>query len=267
MTEKKKVRVLITVKTYPTFSVTHEEVVCTAGFTEDGKWIRLYPIQYRKLDYASQYKKYDWVEVDVVRNTSDFRPETYTPVGSIKTVSHLDTVDNWRERKKVVLREVYTNLDQLIVQTKRPHFKSLAVFKPTIVHDFTWMPTTRDWDQRKLKVLDQMRIFEKSDSVLKPVRKLPYKFLLKFEDNAGNEMKRMIEDWEIGALYWNCLEKHGNDEESACKDLRAKYLDDFSKKKDLYFFLGTPLQHHFKPHPFIIIGTFHPKKELQTTLL
>ena len=74
-----KTKVLITVKTYPTLSTKHNELVCTAGFTEDGKWIRIYPVEYRKKDYGDQYKKYDWVEVDLVKNDSDFRPESYRP--------------------------------------------------------------------------------------------------------------------------------------------------------------------------------------------
>ena len=62
-----KTRVLITVKTYPTISKKYDELVCTAGFTEDGNWIRLYPIPFRTLDYVNQYKKYDWVEVDLTK--------------------------------------------------------------------------------------------------------------------------------------------------------------------------------------------------------
>jgi hypothetical protein len=42
--------------------------------------------------------------------------------------------------------------------------------------------------------------------------------------------------------------------------VRKKYLDDFSKTKDLHFFLGTSQVHHFTgKNPFLIIGTFHPK--------
>ena len=35
-------KVLITVKTYPTLSTKYDELVCTAGFREDGSWIRIY---------------------------------------------------------------------------------------------------------------------------------------------------------------------------------------------------------------------------------
>jgi hypothetical protein len=53
MKETKKV--FITVKTYPTSSKKYDELVCT---TKDGNWIRLYPIEFRKLPYDKQYKKY-----------------------------------------------------------------------------------------------------------------------------------------------------------------------------------------------------------------
>ncbi|MEZ4900367.1 MAG: hypothetical protein R2822_00610 [Spirosomataceae bacterium] len=66
-------KILITVKTYPTLSNKYDELVCTAGFLEDGSWIRVYPIPFRKLEYDKQYSKYDWVEIDLEKNTSDFR--------------------------------------------------------------------------------------------------------------------------------------------------------------------------------------------------
>ncbi len=42
-----KTKVLITVMTYPHPSESHQELVCTAGITESGEWVRLYPIDYR----------------------------------------------------------------------------------------------------------------------------------------------------------------------------------------------------------------------------
>lgn len=43
-----KTKVLITVKTYPTISKKYEELVCTAGFLEDGSWIRIYLFNFVK---------------------------------------------------------------------------------------------------------------------------------------------------------------------------------------------------------------------------
>ncbi len=72
-----KLKVLITVKTYPSLSAKYDEVVCTAGVLESGEWVRLYPIPFRKLDYDRWYKKYQWLEIEVERNISDFRPESF----------------------------------------------------------------------------------------------------------------------------------------------------------------------------------------------
>ena len=55
-------RILITVKTYPTLSRKYGETVCTAGLREDGTWVRLYPVPFRRLDQADRYSKYDWIE-------------------------------------------------------------------------------------------------------------------------------------------------------------------------------------------------------------
>ena len=65
----KKTRVLITVKTYPLPSDKYTELVCTAGILEDGSLIRLYPIDYRYRDYWQWYKKYQWIEVEIDKNS------------------------------------------------------------------------------------------------------------------------------------------------------------------------------------------------------
>ncbi|MFZ1288502.1 MAG: hypothetical protein WAR79_00305 [Melioribacteraceae bacterium] len=138
---------------------------------------------------------------------------------------------------------------------------SLATFKPTIVHDFIIQKDTNDWDTQKKEALSQMNLFEKKNQNFQNVRKLPYKFSYKFEDDSGKISKLMIEDWETGALYWKMLNKYKN-EKIASEKVKEKYFDDFAKTKDLLFFLGTTKLNQFRaPNPFIIIGTFHPKKE------
>ena len=66
-----KVKVLITVKTYPLPSESYNELVCTGGVLEDGSFIRLYPIDFRYRPYWEWYKKYQWVEVEVIKNEKD----------------------------------------------------------------------------------------------------------------------------------------------------------------------------------------------------
>ena len=265
-------KVLITVKTYPTISSKYDELVCTAGFLEDGTFIRIYPVPFRKKSYNEQYKKYDWVELNLVKNESDFRPESFRPYShdsEINIVGHIDTVSNWDERKKICLGKIYYNLTELIAEAKDKKIcTSLAVFKPTEILDFEIKEVEREWDKDKLAKLNQLNLFETNkEGKFDVVQKLPYKFSYVLKDNQGKESRMMIEDWEIGQLYWNCLERHDGNETKAKNDVRKKYFDDFAKTKDLHLFLGTTQLHHYVSHnPFIIIGTFHPKKEVQGKL-
>lgn len=271
-----KTKVLITVKTYPAISRKYDELVCTAGFLEDGTWIRIFPIQFRKKSFEEQYKKYDWIEIDLVKNESDFRKESYRPVSydtEIKILDHLDTKRNWLLRKQIVFKsKIYTDIEELISESKnRDIMTSLAVFKPTEIIDFTIELVEREWDINKLEQLRYRRSMdlfaEEKEDLFEVVKKLPYKFSYVLLDCKGKQSKMMIEDWEIGQLYWNCLKKHKGNENKAVEDVKKKYFDDFAKTKDLHLFLGTSQRHHLTAkNPFMIIGTFHPKIEPQLSL-
>ena len=268
-------KVLITVKTYPAISNKYDELVCTAGFLEDGTWIRIYPVQFRKKTFGEQYKKYDWIEIDLVKNLSDFRKESFRPVSyetEIKILNHVDTKSNWLIRKSLILtKKIYHDISELIAEAKdRQIMTSLATFKPTEILDFKIESVEREWDKNKLAKLEQDRrsnLFSQEEPIFEVVKKLPYKFSYILKDSKGKQSKMMIEDWEIGQLYWNCLAKHEGDESMAVKDVKNKYFDDFAKTKDLYLFLGTSQLHHLTgKNPFMIIGTFHPKIEQQLSL-
>ena len=261
-------RVLITVKTYPTISAKYDELVCTAGFREDGTWVRIYPVPFRKRAYTEQYKKYDWIELDLVKNKSDFRPESFRPATldtEINVVGHIDTARNWQERKKLCLGKIYYNLSELIAEAKDKNIgTSLAVFKPNEILDFYAEPVDRDWSAKQKAILAQQNLFENKFEV---VKKLPYKFKFRFKDNQGQVSNMMIEDWEAGQLFWRQLAKYEGNEQKAIEDVRKKYFDDFARTKDLHFYLGTTQRHHnTAPNPFIIIGTFYPKIENQMKL-
>ena len=116
--------------------------------------------------------------------------------------------------------------------------------------------------------MNQLNLFESDrNGQFEVVKKLPYKFSYRLSDDQGKISTMMIEDWEIGQLYWNSLKRHDGHELLACEDVRKKYIDDFAQTKDLYLFLGTTYVHHnTAPNPFVIIGTFHPKPTSQTSL-
>jgi hypothetical protein len=97
---------------------------------------------------------------------------------------------------------------------------------------------------------------------------IAYKFYYKFKDDQGTISRLMIEDWEIGALYWNCLRSADGNEIVALQKVREKYETDFFNNKDLYLFLGTTKEWHTRrsKNPFVIIGVFYPKKDAQLSL-
>lgn len=262
--------VLITVKTYPLPSSKYDELVCTAGFLPDGKWIRIYPIPFRNLPYDSQYSKYHWVTLDLVRNASDFRPESYRPrygMNQISVGEKLDTGKNrdWAERKKYVLNEVFTSVNDLVRLAKGDERKSLAVLKPREITDFVIEPDKREWKSKWLDQLRQLNLFDLDEQgqgkKRKVIPKLPYKYYYKFlSEGDKTPRKLMIEDWELGALFWRMFYKYGHDENKANQLVKDKYFGEFLTR-DLYLFLGTTLRYHsFALQPFMIIGLFTPPK-------
>ena len=266
MAEKK--RIYIVVKTYPTISKEYSELVCTAGILEDGSWIRLYPVPFRKLDIEKKYPKYTWIEIEAERNTKDFRPETYRPDLSTISVEPKSSKVDWDERRRIVFKnkKIYTNLKEVIDLAKKDR-TSLAIFKPAEIIDLAIEEVERDWDPNKLAILEglsrQLNLFQTPEEIaeeFKTVPKVPYRFSYKFKDDTGKQSTMMIEDWEIGMLFFNCLKRANGDESMAIAKVKEKYFDSFSKK-DLHFFLGTTKRfHNIAPNPFIIIGAFYPPK-------
>ena len=101
-----KTRVLITVMTYPHPSQGYQELVCTAGITEDGEWVRLYPIDYRYRPRDQRFRKYQWIEIELAERgqetmTQGKRAEDLS-LDSIRLLGEpLDTQNNWETRRQI----------------------------------------------------------------------------------------------------------------------------------------------------------------------
>jgi hypothetical protein len=269
-------KVLITVKTYPLPSRSYTELVCTAGLLNGEQWIRIYPVSFRFLHDNDKYPKYSWVELNLVRNNKDFRPESYRPkLGVDESITVIDKVGtgpahDWVARKSYVLKEIFTSMNELIALAKSPQKKSLATLKPSRIIDFIIEEDEREWKQEWQDQLKQLNMFEipTKGGQRKIVKKLPYKFFYRFFSEGDKEPRTlMIEDWEIGALFWNCLYQTDGDEQAALKLVRQKYFGEFMEK-DLYLFVGTTQRfHNIALNPFVIIGVFYPPKTDQLKLL
>lgn len=263
-------KVLILVKTYPTLSKKYSELVCTAGITEDYQWIRIYPIPFRLLEYEKKYQKYQWIDVDLIKNTSDPRPESHKikNIDMIRLLNKINTKNNWEERRQLLLDNliIYKNLEEIIEKANKNEL-SLVLFKPSRIIDFVIEKSEPEWDNELVKKINndikQPELFDtevekQAKETFELVNKVPYKFSYKFSDETGKESCLMIEDWEIGQLYWNCLKSSNNNTEIAVEKVKQKYLTEF-QRKDIYLFLGTTRQFHgWAKNPFVIIGVFYP---------
>jgi hypothetical protein len=270
-------KILITVTTYPLPSRSYDELVCTAGVMENGDWIRIYPVP---LSFLIDLKgtgrmrnvKYTWIELDLKKRLDDFRPESYSPLNydfkDIVIGDRINTDGNWYERKQYCLRNIYTNKNKLLEDSKAPKNISLSTFKPTKVLGVECKEDDREWRDEWKELRKQGDLFETVKPIETLIPKLPFKFFYRFLDDEGNESKLMIEDWEIGALYWNCLKNADGNENTALRKVKEQYEDNFIQHKDLYFFLGTTKRWHSRRmhNPFVIIGVFYPKIELQERL-
>ena len=279
-------KVLVTVMTYPALSDKHFETVCTAGFREDGSWIRIFPIPYRVLlgsDDNKRYHKWQWIEVDLEQNLAhDKRRESYhiKNIDSLKRLSFIDKnhVD-WDLRLNWVLKNkrIYRNMTELLEET-RLNDTSLAVLKPSQIIDIICEKEDMTKFQEKLKKQEnkykaellQMKLFEDEHEMSETFRfaeKVPYKFSYVFTTEDGKQRTLMIEDWETGMLYRKVFQKYKN-EEIACQKVKEKYLK--MAENNIYLFLGTSFEWHMKNaiDPYLIIGVFAPPKKdaIQTVL-
>ena len=266
-------RILVAVKTYPELSKTYGETVCTAGIRKDGTWVRLYPVPFRRLDEREQYKLFDWISCPLTKHLGDGRPESYRPTGEIERVGHVGTSENWRERRELFLgpQRAFKSMGQIIHAAKN-NVMSLTVFKPARVIDFEWEEAERKWDPGKLEavraIAAQPDMFDDQSwrRTFSIVDKVPYNFHYRIEDAEGRESRMRILEWQIGALYRNCLRLTEGDEGQALAKVKQKYFDQFLKT-DVHLFLGTTLAWHRRaPNPWTIVGVLpiphHKQREL-----
>ena len=118
-------------------------------------------------------------------------------------------------------------------------------------------PDDPEWKPQFKAALAQARLWENRKASKQPPRKVPFRFRYQFEcDDArckGHTM--MIEDWEVGALFWNLRDRGANADEAA-KKVKQKFLEELcGPQKDTHFYMGT----HSTYPTWMVIGVYHPK--------
>jgi hypothetical protein len=256
-------KVLITVMTYPLPSRGYQEVVCAAGITAQGEWVRLYPIPYRYNPCEQQFHKYQWIEVGLASRGSrnDQRKESRRPnIDSIRILGKpLPTDGNWRERRLIIDKmPIYTRigLEKRYEQDKT----SLGILRPKKILDLEIRKADGEWSPKQQAALSQLRLFGPPP---KPLKKIPFTFHYVFEcEDSEQPHTAMCEDWELGVLYLKEEDRLGCPEKAA-ESVKRKFFDDLcSDDKDTRFFMGT-----FHPYnTWLVLGLFYPRKAANKTL-
>lgn len=191
--------------------------------------------------------------------SKDIRLESYSPDGEIELLNHISAEKNgWERRMKIIdSLQMHRSLEPLIASAKSEPFPSLAVLRPSKILDFVIEKTERDWTEEQKAYFNQPDFFDEITPL--SLKKLPYKYSYRFLTEDGLERTIMIEDWEVGTLYWNCLKACDGNESEANRKVREKYIE-IAANPNIFFFMGTSLAHHFMKSPFIIIGVTAPTR-------
>ena len=269
MVQARTLDVLITVKTYPIPSKKYDELVCTAGVLPDGQFVRLYPINFRDLPFSRQYRKYQWIRVRAEKHGGrDSRKESYRPYcDTLKVLGEpipTGPGGDWSERAKFALAGKSDSMEHLY-EKKNNDGTSLGVFRPKNVKDLIVSPDTSDWKPSFRAALLQAQLWETRRITCEPPRKVPFRFQYVFECDDGRckgKHQMMIEDWELGALFWKLVDK-GDSHERAAEKVKERFLTDLcGPDKETYFYVGTVLGHG----TWVVIGVFYPSARFHDKL-
>ena len=260
MTWEKK-RVLVTVKAYPEKSKKHGTVVCTAGITDKGDWIRLYPMPYSTFLGPGKIHRYDWIEAECEKVTDEKlgRKESFrVRDGSVNIIDRSISIGKingkapWEKRNEIILPKIAPSLEYLQEQYQKDK-TSLGLIKPTAVMDFF----TREELQQPPEPKEYQRSLD--NQIIPIIDAIPHIFAYKFRCagcNAGKQHDIMCEDWELFESYRTWWKTYP-DVKILWEKLHEKFFD-FMIRNDLHFYMGM----YSQQPTWLIIGLYYPPENV-----
>jgi len=231
-------------------------VDCTAGITDDGEWIRLFPVPWRLLDIDKRFRKYQYIEAGVIKAISDPRPESYKiNLDSINILSDpLQTTNKWEARKAMVYPLRTQSLCALQAARNLNQYPTLGLFKPKTVARLRIERIKNAWTEERIACLRQYSLF--GDVPKSELQQIPYEFTYDFvcDDSNCHGHSLSCTDWEMGVSY---LKWRGQYDMRWEEKFRDTYETKLVIDKDIHFYVGTL---HGHPDAWIIIGLFYPPK-------
>lgn len=261
-------RLLIWGTTYPEFSKSYYETVCTGAIEgETGGLVRLYPIALRHMQ--EPFRLYQWIDAEIERNESDFRPESYRiRQDTIIPREHVGTRgDGWRERSRWVLRKhnVFPSVEALQDVEIQDH-TSLGLVKPKRVSRIYVKRKSQaereEWETQRDLALRQRDLFVDAEAKTKDLKFMPVQYRMCFscDDPACNgEHDLAVLDWGTYVLSRKEYARGGPSFAEQQVISRLRRITD-PATTDAYVFLGNTKAHSNK---FSVAGFFYPPTDIQ----
>jgi hypothetical protein len=260
-----QLRVLVTVKAYPSISTKYGEAICVAGIrldTDVPEWVRLFPVRYRDLPFEKRFEKYEVITLDACKHSSDLRMETWRPnVDSIQRGETLPAGGPWSARRRVVEPLIGPTMCGLHRGRKGGAAgESLGIIRPARIRGIR-VTQESEWSAGQLGTVGQGSLLTSKTELVKPGHAFAYSYLCEEPGCKGHVQK--IVDWELGEVYrsWGLVG------DALVDAIKHRWLDEMcAEKREPLFFVGD--QHRF-PGQFLVLGTFWPERrpnENQLTL-
>lgn len=259
--------VLVTVKTSPSPSDRYGETVCVAGARLDGdgpKWVRLYPMKYRLVDYEQHFAKYEILEIPVTRHGSvDPRPESVRPDQSrMRSIRKVGTSKNWAERRELIRPLIgATTTCELIAANKAVDYSQPAPSLGLIrVNDAQVRVTDGEpWEPNQLaKVIKAAQPDLFNPDGFRELQPAPFRVTIRYRCASSdcNGHQPALLDWETGQAGRRWSRESGP--ARAKQMLQGKYESLFGDDIDTHMFVGNLHQHRTS---FSALGVWSPKVE------
>jgi hypothetical protein len=250
--------------TYPDFSKSHYETVCTGALDADtGRFVRIYPIALRHR--KEPFGHYDWIEAPAMKNGGDFRAESFKiDQTNIKVVGNIGTKDGWVERSSWILRpsNVFSSVEALQAAEAIDH-TSLGMVKPKNVRKIYARRKSDaeriEWDQARADALAQKDMFVDAETMTKELVFMPIQYRAVFtcdDSMCDTEHDFGILDWGTYVLHRRMFAQKGP--AFAERDV-ISHLENIldPATHDAHFFLGNSKAHC---RNFFVVGLFYPPK-------
>lgn len=239
------------VKALPHVGDKHGETVCCAGVTKEGKWRRLFPVNFRSLEKEKQFNRWDWIEYQWRAPRSDRRPESrHVQENSIRVLHPLPP----RERHRLLER----TLRRSVVQASEAG-ESLTLIRP-LEPAFFFEPKTSE------RIKEQAEEYQGAASQLsffandtRPLAPCPFEFKFRYRLPDGQLRIATCEDWETSATYFRLEKRLGV---AAALARMSEIFNQHYPSAGMAFAMGT---HSRFPKTWLLVGILRLDASQQTS--